>query len=206
MKRMILAFIVLLSWSVSVVAGAEYNESNVMLYFNPTGGTRYHADMNCPSASEKYLPLAGSFSWDQLYDHPYIDLLPCSVCNAPQREGGQISKNGPDIWVKVATVGNEEDGKVIKEAAVMRPDGSILQRLTYLANNDTGFRFIRSVFRMSMVMDTQTCYCLPHKEQAMFSMRCACGILKQARSMIRFRGVPLILKTLYFLKKYHSLR
>lgn len=137
MKRMMLAFIILLSWSVSVVAGAEYNESNVMLYYNPTGGTRYHADMNCPSASEKYLPLAGSFSWDQLYDHPYIDLLPCSICNAPQREGGQISKNGPDVWVKVATVGNEEDGKVTKEAAVMRPDGSILQRLTYLANNDT---------------------------------------------------------------------
>lgn len=33
MKRIMLAFIILLSWSVSVVAGAEYNESNVMLYF-----------------------------------------------------------------------------------------------------------------------------------------------------------------------------
>lgn len=58
------------------------------LYFNPDGGSRYHADMNCPSASRKYLPFAGELTYRELDDPAYAALLPCLVCYAPERSAG----------------------------------------------------------------------------------------------------------------------
>lgn len=60
--------------------------SSTKLYYNADGGTRYHADAYCKSAHERYLPFKGTFTYGQVNDAKYKDLLPCNVCNAPLRK------------------------------------------------------------------------------------------------------------------------
>ena len=56
-----------------------------VLYYNPDGGSYYHADQNCSRINNKYLPLKGSFLYSQLGETAYAKLQPCSNCNAPNR-------------------------------------------------------------------------------------------------------------------------
>lgn len=55
------------------------------LYYNPDGGSFYHANDQCTSVSNKYLPLKGSFKYSQLNDEAYKKLQPCGKCSAPGR-------------------------------------------------------------------------------------------------------------------------
>ena len=55
------------------------------LYYNKDGGKKYHADQNCPSVAQKYLPLSGSFTYKDLVKSPYTRLEPCEKCEAPAR-------------------------------------------------------------------------------------------------------------------------
>lgn len=71
-------------WSANVIDG-QYASTDIVLYYNPDGGSRYHVDLNCPSTSSKYLPLAGRFTWAEINDEQYAGLMPCSVCGAPER-------------------------------------------------------------------------------------------------------------------------
>ena len=57
-----------------------------VLYYNPQGGVRYHADPYCKSISDKYLPLTNSFTYSQLGEEPYDALDPCPYCGAPFRQ------------------------------------------------------------------------------------------------------------------------
>ncbi len=56
-----------------------------VLYYNPDGGSYYHADPNCTLVGEKYRPLKGSFTYAQINDAAYAKLNPCSGCAAPLR-------------------------------------------------------------------------------------------------------------------------
>ena len=58
---------------------------NKTLYYNPDGGSYYHADEWCSQVNSKYLPLKGSFTYSQVNDSAYKDLEPCSSCSAPGR-------------------------------------------------------------------------------------------------------------------------
>lgn len=55
------------------------------LYYNKDGGKMYHADPNCASVAQKYLPLSGSFTYGDLNKSPYTRLEPCDKCEAPHR-------------------------------------------------------------------------------------------------------------------------
>lgn len=59
---------------------------NLVLYYNPDGGTQYHVDPYCSSAAKAYLPFKGSFTWSQINSGDYAKLKYCNVCNAPLRE------------------------------------------------------------------------------------------------------------------------
>lgn len=54
-----------------------------ILYYNPDGGTYYHAAKECTSTAKKFLPFKGSFTYGELSQHP--DLKPCTKCHAPSR-------------------------------------------------------------------------------------------------------------------------
>ncbi|MBR4457379.1 MAG: hypothetical protein IKS31_00255 [Clostridia bacterium] len=58
-------------------------DDSTVLYFNPKGGRYYHADPNCPSISERYLPLHDSFTYRELREGRLGELHPCPVCGAP---------------------------------------------------------------------------------------------------------------------------
>ena len=60
--------------------------ANTILYYNPNGGERYHLDAYCKSANEKFLPFTGQFTYSQLNDAEYKDLVACNVCGAPLRQ------------------------------------------------------------------------------------------------------------------------
>lgn len=59
---------------------------NLVLYYNPDGGEKYHIDPNCDSVNTRWKPLAGQFLYSQLNEDPYSALEQCSVCGAPLRE------------------------------------------------------------------------------------------------------------------------
>lgn len=60
--------------------------ASTVLYYNEKGGQYYHADQNCSRVDQKYLPLTGTFTYSQINDKPYSDLVACNMCNAPLRE------------------------------------------------------------------------------------------------------------------------
>ena len=55
------------------------------LYYNPDGGSYYHASDMCTKVAQKYLPLKGTFLYKELNDPAYRDLNPCDKCNPPGR-------------------------------------------------------------------------------------------------------------------------
>jgi hypothetical protein len=59
--------------------------ANTVLYYNTNGGEYYHRDQNCKRINERYLPLQGHFTYDQLDKEPYNKLKPCAICGAPSR-------------------------------------------------------------------------------------------------------------------------
>lgn len=59
------------------------------LYYNPDGGSYYHADKNCSRVNAKYLPLSGTFLYADINNSPYKNLQPCSYCKAPARPAAQ---------------------------------------------------------------------------------------------------------------------
>ncbi len=61
-------------------------EASMVLYYNPDGGTFYHADPNCPSVDEKYRPLSGTFTYGQINEPAYANLKVCQRCAAPMRK------------------------------------------------------------------------------------------------------------------------
>ena len=60
-------------------------DASTVLYYNPSGGVRYHVDPYCKSANEKYLPFKGTFTYGQLKETPYSNLEPCPYCSAPRK-------------------------------------------------------------------------------------------------------------------------
>jgi len=59
-------------------------DDDTMLYYNPDGGSSYHAYATCKSVRDKYLPLSG-FTYAEL-DTTYKKLEPCANCVPVQRE------------------------------------------------------------------------------------------------------------------------
>ncbi len=59
---------------------------DMVLYYNPDGGSYYHVDPNCRSINQKYLPLTASFYFRDVSAERFKNLLPCVVCHAPSRQ------------------------------------------------------------------------------------------------------------------------
>ena len=62
-----------------------HTDGELVLYYNPEGGTRYHTDKNCLSTNPRYLPFSGQFTYAEVNDEAYAQLQPCNVCDAPLR-------------------------------------------------------------------------------------------------------------------------
>ncbi len=58
---------------------------SLVLYYNPDGGVKYHANPECPTLDQRYRPLTHSFYYSQLDEAPYSKLIPCTSCDAPAR-------------------------------------------------------------------------------------------------------------------------
>ena len=63
---------------------------DTVLYYNPNGGQYYHADQNCSSIKDRYLPLAGSITYQELDNPEYAYLTPCKRCNPPALRMSEI--------------------------------------------------------------------------------------------------------------------
>ena len=74
-----------LVWDDSPGRYHEYPEDSLALYFNPTGGQFYHADQNCSSIKDRYLPLKGSFTYGELESGDNLKFKPCPYCDPPMR-------------------------------------------------------------------------------------------------------------------------
>ena len=54
-------------------------DDDTPLYYNPNGGTMYHAVANCNSIKKKFLPLK-AFTYGELDNSPYSKLKACPYC------------------------------------------------------------------------------------------------------------------------------
>ncbi len=52
------------------------------LWYNPDGGSRYHADAHCVSIHEKYWGGMKPLTVKELFQEPFWDLRPCNICGA----------------------------------------------------------------------------------------------------------------------------
>ena len=60
-------------------------EEDTPLYYNPKGGTMYHAVANCGSVKKKFLPLT-AFTYGELDDEAYRKLTACPYCQPTPRK------------------------------------------------------------------------------------------------------------------------
>ena len=74
-----------LVWDDSPGRFYEHPADDLMLYFNPTGGKFYHADQNCSSIRDRYLPLKGAFTYAELDNAEHAAFTACRTCNPPPR-------------------------------------------------------------------------------------------------------------------------
>ncbi|MBR3874327.1 MAG: L,D-transpeptidase [Clostridia bacterium] len=75
-----------------------YPDDSTQLYYNPNGGTSYHASATCRSVRDKYLPLTG-FAYAEL-DSTYAKLDPCPHCVPAQRKSIIDERN--EQWFELA--------------------------------------------------------------------------------------------------------
>ncbi len=66
--------------------------ADTVLYYNPNGGHYYHADQNCSSIKNRFLPLEGSMTYAELDDPAYGALTPCKHCNPPTLRMSEIDQ------------------------------------------------------------------------------------------------------------------
>lgn len=52
------------------------------LWYNHDGGSRYHVDAHCAAISEKYWNIMQPLTVKELFEAPYDQLTPCSMCGA----------------------------------------------------------------------------------------------------------------------------
>ena len=62
-----------------------YPDDERELYYNPDGGSRYHADQYCSSVRDKYKPLK-AFAYGKLDSGRFLDLDCCTTCQPPRRK------------------------------------------------------------------------------------------------------------------------
>jgi len=62
-----------------------YPEDSLKLYYNPNGGSYYHAIEDCTSVRERYLPLT-AFTYGELDTAPFSKLESCSACSPVKRK------------------------------------------------------------------------------------------------------------------------
>lgn len=62
------------------------------LYYNPDGGSYYHADPSCSSVKRKFLPLT-PFTYAELDGGPFLTLEPCTKCQPPKRKSVIAKEN-----------------------------------------------------------------------------------------------------------------
>lgn len=75
-----LSLLLCLAFTACVAYAAESDaQVHASLYFNSDGGKYYHADENCASVSEKYLPLK-PIPNAELTAEPYVLLTACPLC------------------------------------------------------------------------------------------------------------------------------
>jgi len=60
-------------------------DASTPLYYNPNGGSNYHADAYCKGVKDRYLPLTG-FTYGELESGKYAGLTRCGYCVPPLRE------------------------------------------------------------------------------------------------------------------------
>lgn len=62
-----------------------YPDDSLELFYNPDGGSYYHANANCGSVRDKYLPLT-AFSYGELDTGAFAKLDPCPSCTPAKRK------------------------------------------------------------------------------------------------------------------------
>ena len=70
----------------------NYPDDSLPLYYNQVGGNRYHTNQYCSSVNKRYHPLT-PFTYGELTEDLYKDLVPCQACTPPERPETILQQN-----------------------------------------------------------------------------------------------------------------
>ena len=134
------------TWEIPTQEPAEYDWSSdqtllyTLMYYVPEGGEYYHLDENCRRVAEKYLPMRGVFTYQDLNYDEYKDLKPCEVCGAPPRDYAPTALTG--FFLKIW------DNSGLEKVSYLRADVYKDDKLQYFICScpDAGEDFYRFFF------------------------------------------------------------
>ena len=86
----------------SALTPIEYPSDDLDLYYNPKGGKSYHAEANCSSVADRYLPLT-AFKYSQLEEGHFAGLSACTVCDAVSRKS-EIDEQNREMGLDPETI------------------------------------------------------------------------------------------------------
>ncbi len=69
-----------------------YPDDGKKLFYNPAGGSKYHADQLCSSVRDKYLPLE-AFTYAELDSGEFLQLEACTKCQPVRRKSAIAKEN-----------------------------------------------------------------------------------------------------------------
>ena len=69
-----------------------YPDDDRQLFYNPLGGSKYHADQMCSSVRDKYLPLT-AFTYGELDSGEFLQLEACTKCQPVRRKSAIAREN-----------------------------------------------------------------------------------------------------------------
>ena len=92
-----------------------YPADDTELFYNPDGGTSYHASATYRSVREKFLPLTG-FTYGELDEGKYAKLSPCPYCSPARRRDviDEINQERIDI-ARLISNADAADGEVFAQ-------------------------------------------------------------------------------------------
>ncbi|MDD6142997.1 MAG: L,D-transpeptidase [bacterium] len=93
-----------------------YPDDSTELYYNPNGGTSYHASARCKSVRDKFLPLT-AFTYGQLEEGSFAKLAPCPYCS-PARRRDVIDEINQERLDVAELLGNGQAAAPVEEPEV----------------------------------------------------------------------------------------
>ncbi len=105
-----------------------YPDDSLEVYYNPNGGSYYHATAYCNGVKSKYLPLTG-FTYGELDSGDYKKLEPCAKCVPVKRKAVIDEMNAARGFEPEPRPETEDTADAAESAETEKPDDIVVEMI-----------------------------------------------------------------------------